>query len=188
VNRTHWIVVGGLAAGLAVATFLGWRLVVNPLAAEYADELVVQQDLQKKLQVARDTAAQFDKFKAQAENVRRDLDFYSSRVDEPMGAVEAAQLMDSLGNAENLKDWIADVKPAGAPGVGAIGSVSVELKFKSDFDHLGRFLNGCLTQKRLLVPESMVLKRLEDPSGIFSDTVDVDLFVTVYGGKQKGKP
>jgi Tfp pilus assembly protein PilO len=190
VNRVHWIVVGGMAAGLAGLVFAGWQFFVHPLSAEYTDAVAKKEDLEQQLQTAKETAAQFDKFKAQAENMRRDLEFYSSRTDDLLNRNEVYQLVYGVGNALNLRDWTVDVKePVAAPGSsgGDMSVCKVEVRFKADYEHLGRLLNGCLGQKRLIVPDTVTIRNLDDPTGVFTDTVDVVLDLSVYGGKAKVK-
>jgi len=185
-NRTHWIIVGALAGGVVAMLGAGWQFLVHPISADIAAQVSAKADIEAKLQTARDTAAQFDKFRAQAENMRRDLDFYSSRMDANLTTIEVGQMLDTIAHELDLKDWTADVKPpssAGANGV-EIGACKVEVRFKSDYEHIGRFLNGCLDQVRLVVPDNV---SLHDAAGVYFDTVDVDLNLTVWGGKGKGK-
>jgi hypothetical protein len=59
VNRTYWIIFGGLVAGLAVAAFGGWRLLVYPQTVDYTAAVAQKAALDQQLLTARETAAQF---------------------------------------------------------------------------------------------------------------------------------
>jgi hypothetical protein len=191
-NRVHMIVVGGLAAGLAGLVFGGWQFFVHPLSADYDAAVAQKADLETQLQTARDTAAQFDKFKAQAENMRRDLEFYSSRTDAVLNQTEVNEAFQGIGNELNLRDCAvtnpSPIAPANVGGGGGDLVVSkVEVRFKADYENMGTFINNCLNQLELVVPESITIAHLEDANGFYVDTVDVDLVMSVYGGKAKGK-
>jgi Tfp pilus assembly protein PilO len=177
------MVVGGLVAGLALVLFAGWRFLVYPQSVDYAAAVAQKQALAQQLQTARDTAAQFQKFKAQAEVMRRNLEFYNSRTDRPLNDVMVMQMFSDLGNQLGLGGWSVSVKdmPAStvAPGIAVY---SVETKFNSDFDHLGRFMNACVDQRTIVVPSSVILKSVDDPIGLYNDTMTVDLTLLVYGG------
>jgi Tfp pilus assembly protein PilO len=185
-NRTHWIVAGALALGLVLALVGGMRFAVKPVRSRIEDQLAVKQDLEAKLQKARDTAAQFDKFKAQAENVRRDLDFYSARIDEPLTSVGVQKMLQTIENQYNFRECTYDIKALTSDG--SVTTYEVDIKFKSDFEHLGLFLDSCLGQKRLVVLDGFTLTELDDTDGAYVDTMKVELKLLVYGGdSKKGK-
>jgi Tfp pilus assembly protein PilO len=170
-----------LLAGVALMLFAGWRVLVHPQALEYATELAKKQDLQQQLQTARDTAAQFGKFKAQAENMRRDLDFYSSRTDINLNKIAVSEMVNSLAHQMGLEELKIDVQEVANP---ELGEYNAHVSFKSDFDHLGKFYNACVSQRCIMVPDSVSLNSVDDPSGLYFDTLSVDLSLLVYGGKK----
>jgi Tfp pilus assembly protein PilO len=187
VSRKHWITVGGLAAGLVLLTFLGWRFFVRPLADDVAAAVDQKQALTKQLQTARDTAAQFAKFKAQASAMDRELDFYESRMDGDLDTASVLGLMDDLGRPLDLQEWNVTAKQQSAPGRGsrasALGSYEVTVSFQSDFESVGRFLNACVGQRRIIVPEGISLRSYTDPNGLYDDTLSATITLAVYGGK-----
>ncbi|HTB21673.1 MAG TPA: type 4a pilus biogenesis protein PilO [bacterium] len=179
-NQKYWIVIGGLALGLALLTFAGWRFLVHPLSADYAAAVAQKAVIDAQLQTARDTAAQFSKFRAQEEDMRRDLEFYSSRTDGRLNAVEVSQMLTTLGKGLGLGNWLITV--AKQPSIGGIGQYAVQLSFKSDFERLGGFLNACVSQRRIIVPTGITINSVDDPNGVYNDTMTVSLNMTVYGG------
>lgn len=180
-SRNYWIVVGGLLAGVALVLFGGWKFFIHPQALDYAAEQGKKQDLEKQLQTARDTAAQFGKFKAQAENMRRDLDFYSSRTDINLNKIAVSEMVNSLAHQMGLEELKIDVQEV--PN-SELGQYDVHVDFNSDFDHLGKFYNACVSQRCIMVPDSVSLRSVDDPSGLYFDTLSVDLSLQVYGGKK----
>lgn len=181
-NRMHWIAVGGMAAGLVLVLFLGWQFALQPLSAAHEAKVAEHTALQEQLENTKKQAAQFEKFKAQAENVRRDLDFYSRRLDPDMPAAELYTLVDGLGHSFNFGSWSFEAKPrekTKAAGLN-LDEVEVVAKFQSDFDRLGRLINLCVSQVRLIVPESFKLVRLEDGAGLFADTLTAELAFKVF--------
>jgi len=133
--------------------------------------------------LARATAAQFGKFKAQAENMHRDLDFYSSRTDGSLSQLDVTQIITELGNQMGLRDLT--VKVTELPAAGAtvdMNKYDVVVDFHSDFEHVGKFINTCVNQRRIMVPGSVTLNALDDPNGLYFDTVSAEVDLTVYGG------
>ena len=179
-NQKYWIVIGGLAAGLVILTFAGWHFMVKPLSADYDAAVAQKAVIDAQLQTARDTAAQFSKFRAQEEDMRRDLEFYSSRTDGRLNAVEVSQMLTTLGKGLGLGNWIINVTKGAS--IGGIGQYAVTLTFASDYERLGGFLNACVSQRRIIVPTSITLNSVDDPNGVYNNTMTVALTLTVYGG------
>lgn len=184
-SRNYWIVIGGLIAGLAVAAFGGWRLLVYPQTVDYAAAVAQKADLDQQLQTARDTAAQFPKFKAQAEALSRNLEFYNSRTNVPLNDVTATQMLTDLGNRAGLGKLTVSIKSSTASVPGTLGMYDMNMTFVSDFDQLGKFMNACVRQRAIMIPNSLEMDALDDPFGMYGNTLSVDLVVLIYG--QVGK-
>ena len=182
-NRMHWIAVGALGAGLVALLVLGWRFAIHPLDLAYAAKLDEKTQLEAKLADAKQRAAQFEKFQAEAENVRRDLEFYSRRLDEPLDAVELYGTLQALVDARSLRVSNLDVTTK-ADKVGE--RHSVELDFSADLERLGRFLDDCVGQQHIFLPNSVDITRFEDPGGMFRDTIQVKLMMDVLSGPRSG--
>lgn len=189
-NRLHWIAVGGLVGGLLLVLGLGWQFLLRPLGAEHAAKVAEHEQLVKQLAHTKAQAAQFEKFKAQAENVRRDLDFYSRRLDPDLPASELYTLVDGLGHSLNLGTWTFEAKVRAKTKVPSLtlDEVEVRAKFTADFDRLGQLVNSMVSQTRLLVPESFTLTRYADASGSFTDTLNADLIFKVFVSPSEAKP
>jgi Tfp pilus assembly protein PilO len=188
VNRTYWIVIGGLIAGLAVAAFGGWRLLVYPQTVDYAAAVAQKADLDQQLQTARDTAAQFPKFKAQAEALSRNLEFYNSRTNVPLNDVTATQMLMDLGNQMGLSKFTVSITKSTPSAPGTLGMYDMSMQFNSDFDQLGRFMNACVRQRAIMIPNTLTMDAVDDPSGLYGNTLNVNLIVLIYGqvGKSSG--
>lgn len=188
-NRTHWITVGGLVAGLGLLLGLGWQFALRPQKLAYEQALKEKADLEAKLKEARARAAQFEKFKSEAENVRRDLDFYLRRLDPNLPQSELYSLLDGIGHSFNFPDWnfstAERVKSTTAKL--DLDQVEVVAKFTSDYETLGQFINLCISQVRLLVPEGLLLTRQVDSEGLYKKTLDAQVTLRVFVSSPKGK-
>lgn len=189
-SRMHWIAVGGLAGGLVLILGLGWQFLLRPLGAAYEAKVAEHAALEKQLEHTKKQAAQFEKFKAQAENVRRDLDFYSRRLDPDMPATELYSLVDGLGNSFNFANWSFEAKPREKTKVTGLNldEVEVTARFEGDFERLGRFLNLSVSQVRLLVPDTFRLTRITDAAGLYAQTVMVELVIKIFVSPAEAKP
>jgi hypothetical protein len=187
-NRTYWIVIGGLIAGLGIAAFGGWRLLVYPQTVDYAAAVAQKADLDQQLQTARDTAAQFPKFKAQAEALSRNLEFYNSRTNVPLNDVTATQMLTDLGNQMGLSKLTVSIQKSTPSAPGTLGMYDMSLTFLSDYEQLGKFMNACVRQRALMIPNTCAMDALDDPNGMFGNTLSVNLIVLIYGqvGKSSG--
>jgi Tfp pilus assembly protein PilO len=184
----HWIAVGGLVGGLVLILVLGWQFLLRPLGTEYDAKLAQKTDLEGQLATTKQRAAQFEKFKAEAENVRRDLDFFSRRLDPDLPAAELYTLVDGLGHALNFSLWKFEAKPRARtklPGL-TLDEVEVKASFNSDFERLGKILNLGVNQVRLIVPDSFVLTSLNDKDATYRETFSADLFLKVLVSPPEG--
>lgn len=187
-NRMHWIAVGSLAGGLILLVVLCFQFLIKPLGADYEAKVAAKADLEQQLATTKQRAAQFEKFKAQAENVRRDLDFYSRRLDPDLPADELYTMVDGLGHSLNFNNWSFEAKKrerTKLPGV-SLDEVEVKARFNSDFDRVGKLLNLCLSQTRLIVPDSMTLTKVDDPSGVYRETLKAEVTVKVLVSPEGG--
>jgi Tfp pilus assembly protein PilO len=188
VNKMHWIAVGGLAGGLILVLVLGWQFLLKPLGLAYEAKAAEKEALEEQLATTKQRAAQFEKFKAQAENVRRDLDFYSRRLDPDLSASELYTLVDGLGHSFNFTNWSFEASKRAKskmPGV-SLDEVEVKARFLTDFEHLGKLLNLCVSQVRIFVPDSFTLTRNNDPSGVFRDTLQAELTLKLLVSPAEG--
>lgn len=188
-NRMHWIAVGGLIGGLVLIAFGGWQFLLRPLGAAYESKVAEKIAAEEKLKETKSRAAQFEKFQAEAENVRRDLEFYNRRLAAQMPATELYAMVDELGHSLNLKDYTYEVKPREkAKNAGAdMDETGLKLRFKADLEQTGRLLNACLAQTRILVPDAIVLDRQNDPNGRFDDTLSAIFDLRVFTSSQAAK-
>ncbi len=185
-NRLHWITVGGLGLGLVLLLAGSYRLLIHPLAAAYDDKVAEKKAAEDKLADTQLKAAQLEKFRAEAENVRRDLDFYSRRLDDPLNYFQTDTLVRSLADEYNLAGWSEVIESVGSTTHNMADSAAgykVTVKYKADLDHTGRFLNSCVQQARIIVPKTLSLKRLsDDQDGAYHNTVDVTLVPEIKNG------
>lgn len=186
-TRMHWIAVGGLAGGLVLLLVLGWQFLLKPLGVDYDAKVAQRVQLEEQLKTTKQRAMQFEKFKAQAENVRRDLDFYTRRLDSDLPASELYTLVDGMGHSLGLSEWAFSTKDRIKTKTAGLNldEVEVTAKFNSDFDHLGRFINACVSQTRMLVPEGLKLLRKTDTNGVYADTLSAEVTFKVFVSEDK---
>ena len=188
-QRMQWIVIGGLVLCLGFVVFGAWKFLLVPLADAYDAKIAEKTVVEEKLRVTKQRALQFEKFQAEAENVRRALEFYSDRLNPELKYQELLSLVDGLGHSLNLTDWSFERDARGKSklaGLGSMDEIEVRVKFKADANHLGRFLNACLMAKRLVCPDSISIRKLEDPNGTFAETLDAAVKLKIYCGPATG--
>ncbi|HXB98320.1 MAG TPA: hypothetical protein VNZ54_09715 [bacterium] len=178
-NRMHWAVVGGLAAGLVAVLFLGWHFKIQQLDRDRDALLDQKQTLEDKLQETKQRAAQFEKFQAEAENVRRDLEFYSRRLDDPLDKeqlyAEVGGLVQAL-NLVNVTTLVEDKSDA------TKSKQEVTLNYTGDLDQTGQLLNACVSQSNIVLPVSIDLSRVEDPNGYYRESLTGKFIFDVLSG------
>ena len=185
-NRMHWILVGALGAGMAAMVVLGWRFAIHPMDEAYDAKVAEKATLDSKLSEDKERAAQFEKFQAEAENVRRDLEFYSRRLDEPLDREQLYGTLQSLAGGLSLRVTKFEVESKANPkGGGELQSINLE--FEGDLERLGRLLDACVSQQHIFLPNSVELTRLDDPDGQFRNTVKVKLMMDVLSGARGAK-
>jgi Tfp pilus assembly protein PilO len=189
-TRLHWIAVGGLIGGLVLVFVLGWQFLLRPLGAEHTAKLVEHEQLVKQLEHTKAQAAQFEKFKAQAENVRRDLDFYSRRLDQDLAATELYTIVEGLGRRLGIQDWSYTAKERAktkVPGL-TLDEIEVVARFGGDFERFGQLINSMVEETRLIVPEFFALNRRTGGTETYVDTLAGDITFRIFISPQEAKP
>jgi Tfp pilus assembly protein PilO len=179
-NRMHWVVVGGMAAGLVALLFMGWHFKIQDLDRQRDDKLVEKQQLEDKLQETKQRAAQFEKFQAEAENVRRDLEFYSRRLDDPLDQEQLYSEVLGLIQSLNLKLATATLENKSDA---TKSKQEVTLNYTGDLDQTGQLLNACVSQSNIVLPVSLELIRQDDSTGYYRESITVKYVFDVLSGK-----
>jgi Tfp pilus assembly protein PilO len=184
-SRLHWVVVGALGAGLVALFVLGWRFAIHPLEMDREAKIAEKGNLEAKLKEAKDRAAQYEKFQAEAENVRRDLEFYSRRLDEPMDREQVYGTLESLIGSQSIRLTKGEVETKVNPKGGELHSVTLEMD--CDLERLGRMLNDCVSQQHLFVINTLEMTRFDDLAQDYRDTIKVKLAMDVISGARGPK-
>src|SRR5687768_11928155 len=127
------VVIGVFAAAFLALGWLGWAFMVQPVRRSIDEKRAELEGAQAKLKDAQAKAAQHDKFQALAENIKRDLNFVTRRVDPIMPASELYRTLSMLGNRLALPDFVYEDSPrirTKDPGLAGMDEVPVRLKFK----------------------------------------------------------
>jgi Tfp pilus assembly protein PilO len=176
-KREHLALLGCLVA-LGVVGYLSWAFLLNPLKARVTSarsNLAVER---AKLEDAKAKAAQYEKFQAEAENVRRGLQFLNSRLDASLTYEEEMELFDGLSKGRGLRNYTVKLgKPAASKEGTGLSEVPVTVKFDGSYHDLGEFLNQALSQRRLLVPQNFHLVSKDATGRTPSLTSSIDLVV-----------
>jgi len=181
-NRMHWAVVGGTALGLVAGLFMGWRFLIKPLEVKRQEKLADKAQLEDKLKETKQRAAQYEKFQAEAENVRRDLEFYSRRLDDPLSKEQLYAEVASLVKSLNLKNPGYGIEDKPDP---KMAKQEVTLTYSGDLDQTGQLLNACVSQPNIVMPLSLELVRNEDANGIFRESLGAKFVFAVLSGVNK---
>ena len=175
-NRKHYIVLGAIVAALVAESVLGWTQVIKPAKAEIAKLEAEKDDVSKKLQEAKSKAAQYDKFRALSENIRRDLNFVVQRLDGDLGRKELYRMFAELANSPDLTKQtfvIAKRDKSRVPGFSALDEVPVTFDFLTNYHGLGNFLNAAVSNRRVLIPVSFSMTEAKETGEISGPTVHV---------------
>ena len=177
------IVVGSFAATFAAVAYLGWALLIKPVDKKISAKLAEKDDVSKKLETAKRQAAQYDKFRAQAENIRRDLNLISRRLDADLSMREVNRLTSRFLSYSALRVEKVSVekrersKEASFAGLDAI---PFTVTFKGGYHQVGNFINAILAGQRLLVPQSLDIKQVSDADLASGSTVDGTLKISLF--------
>jgi Tfp pilus assembly protein PilO len=183
-NRMHWAVIGGLAAGLVAVLFLGWHFKIQQLERDRDAALATKAALEDKLQETKQRAAQFEKFQAEAENVRRDLEFFSRRLDDPLDKEQLYAEIGGLVQTLNLKQVVLAVADKSDT---TKSKQEVTLNYFGDLDRTGQLLNDCVSQANIVLPVSIELTRQDDSTGAYRESMAVKFVFDVLSGLKGAK-
>ncbi len=160
-KRQHYIVVGAFAVGFCLMVWLGWFFVASPLNIQIDEKVTLREEKKVKLATTLTKATQYDKFQAQAENFKRDLQFINRRLDPQFSYNEMTRIFSSLANTGGLSNFSFEFKPreplkdAKLPNMDV---VPVIIKFKSGYHAAAEFVSNAVSQNRLVVPERVMMK------------------------------
>jgi Tfp pilus assembly protein PilO len=160
-KRQHWIVVGAFGGGLILVAWLGWFFVAKPLSASIQTEVETRDAKRVALETARAKAAQYEKFQAQAENYKRDLNFINRRLDPDFSLNELVKIISSLANRAGVNNLTYEFKERTVfkdtklPGMDRI---PVTVKFKAGYHVAAELISEAISQNRILVPEKLTFK------------------------------
>jgi Tfp pilus assembly protein PilO len=182
VTRNHWIVVGAFAAAFAAVSYLGWALLIKPVEKRIEEKLATRDDVQKKLIDAKTKAAQFDKFRAQAENIRRDLNLISQRLAPDFPVRESNRMQARLVSESSLIVSAVTVEKRAQSkeaGFSNLDAVPITIPFNGGFHEVGNFLNSVISGQRMIVPNAITLGQVTDPT-LVRATVNGTINLTLY--------
>lgn len=193
-NKQLMVVIGGMAGGLVLVGWAGWQFVLRPAAAAITALEADRDAASEKLNDTKAKAMQYEKFQAEAENIRRDLVFVSQRLNPDFPEAEYVRLVQGLVSAENPRDWSVTFKPPKEGNRAKTKASGLDLderefsvKFRGDYENLGRLLNTAVQQTRMVSPEKVVIKPVNDDEGrqTIEATVDMKVFTQP---EEKGPP
>jgi|GEM_PF-3579190 Tfp pilus assembly protein PilO len=182
------IIVLAAAAGLAALLgYLSWAFLFQPLKAQVSSEKEALEQDKATLEEAKQKKMQYDKFLAEAENVRRGLDFVTSRLDPKMDYDESQRTFMRIGQgAKIFHGQIKTEKPAVSKDYPGFNESRATISMDCDYHALGEFLNAVNSQRRMMVLTDMHLSG-KDPMG-HDATVHSELVVKSYSAADGGKP
>jgi hypothetical protein len=161
------IVVGSLAGGLILMAWLGWQFVLNPVSKDIRAKTATLGEKEKELATVKGAQAQYDKFKRDAEATRHEVQLLRQRLDPELTTGELVRIINGQAQSLNPRDMVWDYKPrvvSKLEGQTGLDEISFTMKFKSDYDTVGRLLNGMVSQLRLISPEKVTLNAINDLS------------------------
>jgi Tfp pilus assembly protein PilO len=169
-----------LAGVLILGGYGCWNFLFRPLGKEVAEARATLEAEKAKLEDAKAKAAQYEKFQAEAENVRRGLLFLNSRLDAHLTQQEEIGLFSGLGEVASLYNYTVTMNKTEASKEGAgLSQVPVTIKFDSSYHEVGLFLNKAVGSQRLLYPRNMhfVSKDTTGRTQSISSTIDLWLLL-----------
>jgi Tfp pilus assembly protein PilO len=152
--------IGGIAIGLGVilAVYLGWLLFLSPVNKRIVAAETTLASKKAELQEAETKKAQHEKFRAEAENVSRNLAFVKSRMDSRFGPNDVYRVFNSLDSGLGLRNYsLKTLKPGKSAGM---DEFPVEVAFESTYHQVGELVNTVLSRRRIIVPKSLKLVNL----------------------------
>jgi Tfp pilus assembly protein PilO len=177
------------AAGLAVLLgYLSWAFLFSPLKVQVAAEKAALEQDKATLEEAKQKKMQYEKFLAEAENVRRGLDFVTSRLDPKMDSDESSRTFMRVWRSQRLfTNEVRVEKAVVSKDYPGFNESKATLKMDCDYHALGDFLNAVNSQRRMMILTDMHLTS-KDPMG-HDATVHSELTVKSYSASSdEGKP
>jgi Tfp pilus assembly protein PilO len=168
VKRNQIIILASFAAGLALLCFLSWQFLFQTVRKEMIDQRSQLEAAIKELEEAKSKAAQHEKFMAEAENVRRGVNFVTARLDPHLPFSEIVGMFLKIGNELNVKQlsiiWDINTKIVISKDEAGLSSIDVKINFISDYNTLGQYINMVNSQKRIVNLTDIKLES-NDPTG-----------------------
>ena len=159
-NRRLWIVVGSMAAGLLVMVWLGWQFLLHPVALDIEAAETKLSSEQSDLDKVKGAQAQYEKFKRDAESTRHEVQLLRQRIDPELSTGEMVRIISGEAQSVNPTDLTWDYSPRAASkleGQTGLDEIPFKMKFKGDYDTVGRLLNAMASQLRFISPERVAL-------------------------------
>ena len=155
-KKVHIIAISAVFTGLAIIIGCAWYFLVSPVKVQIEAQQKTLDDTKKKLVAAETAAAQYEKFRAESENVTRNLAFVRRRLGGDFSENDIYQIFNSLGSAYSLEKYSYKLGKIGnSTKVKGTTEYPVEVKFSSDFHDVGNYLNGAVSLERLVVLEEV---------------------------------
>jgi hypothetical protein len=181
-TRRFWIVVGSMAAGLAVFAWLGWQFLLHPVALKIDEQTALLASRQSDLDKVKGAQAQYEKFKRDAESTRHEVQLLRQRIDPVLSDGELVRIIGGQVQSLNPRELTWDYSPrmpSKLEGQSGLDEIPFKMKFKSDYETVGRLLNGMASQLRFISPERIALISFADAAES-RVTVDVTAEFKLY--------
>lgn len=187
-NRKHMIVLGSFVIAFGVVSFMGWKLLIQPVDKKIKAKRAEVDEVDKKLKDAKSKAAQYDKFKAQAENIRRDLTLISQRLDSDFSLREVNRMASRFYAGSNLKVesvLLGKREKSKEPGFANLDNALFVITFKGGFHEIGEYFNAAVSGNRMVVPTILDFKVGEEflRAPTVSGTFTMGVFLETAGAK-----
>jgi Tfp pilus assembly protein PilO len=178
-------IIGGVVVGVCVvlAIYLGYMFLLRPVGKDIDSGETKLKDLQNKLKTAEVKKDQHEKFRAEAENVTRNLSFVQSRMDSNFGANDVYRLFNSLFVANNIVNY--SIKSGKTKRVTDMMEFPVEISFAASYNQTGELINSVLRQRRIAIPTTTKLWSLQPQdqgASSMSGTLGFSVFAQVGAG------
>lgn len=182
-KKRQWIVVGALAVGFVVLAWLGWAFLLSGVKKGIRAAEDERTQLEEQLKAAKAKKAQYEKFQAQAENVRRAHLFLTQRLDPQVRVMDFYRQLNALGTRLGLTQFrfeSNDTKRvlSKLPGVTGLDEQLFNFNFRGRYNHVGEFINGANSMDRLMVAERVTLSPVIDSRA--RDTVEAKIEMKLY--------
>jgi Tfp pilus assembly protein PilO len=188
-NRQAMITVGSLAGGLLLVVWLCWQFLLNPVSKDISAKNVELTAKKEELSKVKDAQAKYDKFKRDAEATRHEVQLLRQRLDPVLPTGEMVRIINGQAQSLNARDMSWSYSPrivSKLEGQSNLDEIPFKMKFKCDYETVGRLLNGMVSQMRLISPEKVTLATFDDKAEgrvTLEATIEFKLFLeTAKGG------